>query len=69
MKHLHLLKNDSLSHSGSSKDISLNRRDVVSLLVSLDDKTVFKNQSPYRPISRYDEPHEVYEQHEYHKVF
>ena len=34
-KHLHLLKNNSLGHGGSSKDVSLDGRHVVSLLVSL----------------------------------
>ena len=33
--HLHLLKNDSLSHRSSSQNVGLNRRDVVSLLVVL----------------------------------
>ena len=33
--HLHLLQNDSLRHRRSSQNVSLNRRDVVSLLVVL----------------------------------
>ena len=32
---IHLLKNNSLGHGGSSKDVSLDGRHVVSLLVSL----------------------------------
>ena len=34
-EYIHLLKNNSLGHGGSSKDVSLDGRHVVSLLVSL----------------------------------
>ena len=67
--HLHLLKNDSLSHRSSSQNVGLNRRDVVSLLVVLFESTPHPCRLPYQPISRYDGPHAAYEQHEYHKAF
>ena len=67
--HLHLLKNDSLSHRSSSQNVGLNRRNVVSLLVVLFESTPHPCRLPYQPISRYDGPHAAYEQHEYHKAF
>ena len=69
MKNLHLLKNNTLSHSSTTEDISLNGRDVMTLLVLLYNEIQTKQLIPYQPIFLDDGLHEAYEQHEYHKVY
>ena len=67
--YVHLLKNNTLSHSSSTEDVSLNGRDVVTLLILLQNYFATTVGLPYRPIFPGDGLHEAYEQHEYHKVY
>ena len=66
---LHLFKNNTLGHSSSTEDVSLNGRDVVTLLILLHNQKRRRTLIPYQPIFPDDGQHGAYEQHEYHKVY